>query len=104
MSIGFVLAIIVPVALVWYILDRREKKRTTAGLPRHSALRLIFAAVAILTAVFSGGCGAILMVGWVMDGMRSSDYIGWEIIAIMSLPPLIVGIFVWWLSMRRGNG
>ena len=33
--------------------------------------------------------------------MRSSNYIGWEIIAILSLPPLLVGLLVWWLAMRR---
>jgi hypothetical protein len=104
MSFGFILAVIIPIVIIWYILDWREKKRVAAGLPRHSALRLIFAAAAILTAIFSGGCGTILMIGWILDGMRSSNYIGWEIITVLSLPPFIVGIFVWWLSMRRGNG
>ena len=104
MSIGFVLLILVPVILLWYVLDRREKKRKAAGLPRHSVLRLFFATVAILTTLFTGGCGTILMIGWIMDGMRSSNYIGWEIITILSLPPFLVGILIWWLSMRRGNG
>ena len=34
---------------IWYLLDRREKVRLDTGLPRHSSLRLIFAAFAILT-------------------------------------------------------
>ncbi len=103
MSLGFLLAIVVPVALLWYFLDWREKKRVTAGLPRHSALRLIFAAAAILTAVFSGGCGAVFMIGWIMDGMRSDNYMSWEIVAMLSLPPFLIGVLIWWLSMRRGN-
>jgi hypothetical protein len=103
MTLGFFFALIIPIAIVWCILDWREKKRVTAGLPRHSALRLIFAAAAILTAVFSGGCGTILMIGWIMDGMRSSNYIGWEIVTILSLPPFLIGVLIWWLSMRRGN-
>ncbi len=104
MSIGFVLLILVPVILLWYVLDWREKKREAAGLPRHSVLRLFFATVAILTTLFTGGCGTILMIGWIMDGMRSSNYIGWEIITILSLPPTLVGILIWWLSMRRAKG
>jgi hypothetical protein len=28
-------------------------------------------------------------------------YIGWEIIAVLSLPPLLVGLLVWWLAMGR---
>jgi hypothetical protein len=71
------------------------------GLSRHSSLRLIFAAFAILTVLFSGGCGGIFLFSWIADGMRSSNYIGWEIIAILSLPPLLVGLLVWWLAMRR---
>ena len=33
--------------------------------------------------------------------MSSNNYIGWEIIAILSLPPLLVGLLIWWLAMRR---
>jgi hypothetical protein len=101
---GSILIGIFAVAIVWFILDKREQARVAAGKPRHSALRLIFAAAAILTAVFSGGCATILMIGWIMDGMRSSNYMGWEIIAFFSLPPFLIGVLIWWLSMRRGNG
>ncbi len=103
MSIVLILLIVVPVLLLWFFLDWREKKRVAAGLPRHSVIRLLFATVAILTTLFAGGCGALFLGSWIMDGMRSNNYVGWEIILVLSGPPLLVGIFIWWLSMRRGN-
>jgi hypothetical protein len=102
--IGLAFTIVIPLLLVWFILDWREKRRVLAGLPRHSIVRLFLAAAAILTTLFTGGCGAFFTFSWIMDGMRSGSYAGWEVIAILSLPPFIIGIFVWWLSMRRGNG
>ena len=86
---------------IWYLLDRREKSRLAKGLPRHSSLRLIFASFAILTVLFSGGCGGIFLASWIADGMPSNGYVGWEIIAVLSLPPLLVSLLVWWLAMRR---
>ena len=104
MMFGFILIAILIVAIVWFILDRREQSRVAAGKPRHSGLRLIFAAVAALTILFSGGCGALFLGSWIMNGMKSNDYVGWEIIGVLSLPPLLVGILIWWLSMRRAKG
>jgi hypothetical protein len=101
MTIGFLLILLLAVLGIWYLLDRREKARLERGLPRHSALRLIFASFAILTVLFSGGCGGIFFASWIADGMPKSDFVGWEIIAFFSLPPLLVGLLVWWLAMRR---
>ncbi len=104
MSMGLIFAVLVPIGLIWFILDWREKKRVAAGLPRHSTLRLMFAAAGVLTALFSGGCGALFLGDWISNGMKTNDYVGWEIIAILSLPPFFIGLLIWWLSMRRGNG
>ena len=101
MTLGSVLVLLMAVLCIWYFLDRREKARLEKGLPRHSALRLIFAAFAILTVLFSGGCGGLFLFSWIADGMSSNNYIGWEIIAVLSLPPLLVGLLVWWLALRR---
>ena len=101
MTIGSLLVLVLAVLGIWYLLDRREKARLARGLPRHSGLRLIFASFAILTVVFSGGCGGIFLIGWIADGMPGNGYVGWEIIAVLSLPPLLVGLLVWWLAMRR---
>ena len=104
MTFGLLLILLLVVLGIWYLLDRREKVRLEKGLPRHSSLRLIFASFAILTVLFSGGCGSIFLIGWVSDGARSSGYVTWEIIAVLSLPPLAIGLFVWWLAMRRKSG
>lgn len=101
MTFGFLLVLVLSVFGIWYLLNRREKARLEKGLPRHSSLRLIFASFAILTVLFSGGCGGVFLFSWIADGMSSNNYIGWEIIAILSLPPLVVGLLIWWLAMRR---
>jgi hypothetical protein len=101
MTFGPLLVLLLAVLGIWYLLDRREKARLAKGLPRHSGLRLIFASFAILTVLFSGGCGGLFLFSWIADGMSSNNYIGWEIIAVLSLPPLLVGLLVWWLAMRR---
>lgn len=48
--------------------------------------------------------GGIFLVSWIADGAPSGGYVGWEIIAVFSLPPLMIGLFVWWLAMRRKTG
>jgi len=101
MTFGTVLVFLLAVLGIWYLLDRHEKARLAKGLSRHSSLRLIFASFAILTVLFSGGCGGLFLFSWIADGMRSNNYIGWEIIAVLSLPPLLIGLVVWWLAMRR---
>jgi amino acid transporter len=101
MTFGTVLVFLLAALGIWYLLDRREKARLAKGLSRHSGLRLIFASFAILTVLFSGGCGGLFLFSWIADGMRSNNYIGWEIIAVLSLPPLLIGLVVWWLAMRR---
>ena len=82
-------------ALLWWLLDRHEKRREAAGLPRHGALRLIFAAAALLTILFSGGCGLLFLIN--QDGL----YVTWQAIAVIAGPPFAVGLLVWWLAMRR---
>ena len=104
MTLGPIFVLLLVVIGIWYLLDRRETARVAKGLARHSSLRLIFAAFAILTVLFSGGCGGIFLFSWIADGMPSSGYVGWEIIAVFSLPPLLIGLLIWWLAMRRRTG
>lgn len=101
MTFGPILVLFLIVLGIWYLLDRREKARLEKDLQRHSNLRLIFVSFAILTVLFSGGCGGIFFASWIADGMPSNGYVGWEIISVLSLPPLLVGLLVWWLAMRR---
>ena len=95
------LLVIVPVILgvvLWVLLDRHEKRRVAAGLPRHGGLRLVFAATALLTVLFSGGCALLFLIN--QDGL----YVTWEVVAIIAGPPFAVGLLVWWLAMRRKAG
>lgn len=84
-------------AVLWWLLDRHEKRRVLDGKPRHSALRLIFAAAALLTILFSGGCGLLFLIN--ADGL----YVTWQTVAVIAGPPLAVGLLVWWLAMRRSS-
>ena len=84
-------------ALLWWLLNRHEKRRAAAGKPRHSALRLVFGAAALLTILFSGGCGLLFLIN--QDGL----YVTWQAVAVIAGPPLAVGLLMWWLAMRRAN-
>ena len=82
-------------AVLWFLLDRHEKRRAADGKPYHSGLRLIFAAAAGLTMLFSGGCSLIFLAS--MDGV----YVTIPAILMIGGPPFAIGLLVWWLSMRR---
>jgi hypothetical protein len=82
-------------AILWLLLDRHERRREAAGQPRHSALRLIFGAAALLIMLFSGGCGLLFLAN--MDG----QYVTWGVVAMFAVPPFVVGAVVWLIAMRR---
>jgi hypothetical protein len=91
MILGLVLLGIV----IFVLLDRHEKRRLAAGSPRHSGLRLAFGTFALLTMLFAGGCSLLFAIN--MDG----TYVTLPAIMVLGGPPFAVGLFVWWLSMRR---
>jgi hypothetical protein len=91
----FILGIVALGVVLWFLLERHEKRRAANGKPRHSALRLIFAAAALLVMLFSGGCGLLFLAN--MDG----QYVTWQVIAILSGPPFAIALLVWWLATRR---
>ncbi len=95
MIFALILGTILLGAVLWWLLDRHEKRRVEAGKPRHSALRLIFGAAALLVILFSGGCGLLFLVN--ADGI----YVTWEAVSVIAGTPFAVGLFVWWLAMRR---
>ena len=84
-------------AVLFWLLSRHEKRRAAAGQPRHSVLRIVFGAAALLTMLFSGGCGLLFLFD------QNSQYVTWEAVAIIAGPPFAIGLLVWWLAMRRGN-
>jgi hypothetical protein len=97
MIFTLILGLLILGAVLWWLLDRHEKRRALDGKPRHSALRLILAAAALLTILFSGGCGLLFLIN--ADG----QYVTWEAVSVLSGPPLAVGLLVWWLAMRRSS-
>ena len=104
MLLSLIVLAIIAVAVAWFLLDRREDRRRAAGLSGHGGIRLMFAAAAMLLMIFSGGCSAIFLWGWIADGAPSSGYVTWEAIAVLGGPPFAAGLIVWWLSMRRKSG
>ena len=99
-----ILGVILLGAILWFLLDRHEQRRLASGRPRHSGLRLVFAAAALLIMLFSGGCSLLFLYGWIADGAPSSGYVTWEAIAVLGGPPFAIGLLAWWLSMRRKTG
>ena len=97
MIFALILGVILLGAVLWWLLDRHEKRRSAAGKPRHSALRLIFGAAALLVLLFSGGCGLLFLIN--ADG----QYVTWEAVSVIAGTPFAVSLLVWWLAMRRGN-
>ncbi|MBC8036878.1 MAG: hypothetical protein H7X89_06645 [Rhizobiales bacterium] len=78
--------------VLWLLLERHESRRAANGKPRHSGLRLIFAAAAGLTVLFSGGCSLLFL----------SQEAGFaELVLLIGGIPFAVGLLVWWLAMRR---
>jgi protein-S-isoprenylcysteine O-methyltransferase Ste14 len=100
MTALFLLIPIAAVVAIWFLLNWRESKRAAQNLPRHSGLRLVFAAVAALLVLFSGGCGALFTIDMISRG-GPDVYISYELVAVLSLPFVALGLLVWWLAMRR---
>ena len=84
MTAALILGLILLAAVLYWLLDRHEKRRASAGQLRHSALRLIFGSLALLTILFSGGCGLLFLIN--ADGL----YVTWQAVAVVAGPPLAV--------------
>ena len=63
---GMILGLVLLGVVLWWLLDRHENRRAAAGEQRRSGLRLAFAAAALLTMLFAGGCS--LLFGINADG------------------------------------
>lgn len=92
-----ILGLVVLWAVLWALLDRHEKRRAAAGQPRHSALRLAFAAAVLLILLFSGGCGLLFLVN------QDNQYVTWQAVAIVAGPPFAISLLVLWLALTRNN-
>ncbi len=96
---GFAIVGLLGLATVlWFLLERHENRRALAGKPRHSSLRLVIAAVALLLLLFAGGCSLL----FISDMSRPGPtYVTWEAVAIIGGIPFALGLFIFWLAMRR---
>lgn len=56
-------------------LSNREQKREAQGLPRHGGFRLALAVLAGLVILFSGGCGGLFLIGWLIEGAPRNSYV-----------------------------
>lgn len=83
--------------VLWVLMERHERRRAAAGLPRLSALRLVFAAAAMLTLLFSGGCGLLFLAN------QDSQYVTGEAVAVIAGPPLAFGAALAWLMLNRSE-
>lgn len=99
----FLLLLVALGAMIWFLLDRREQRFLAAGRPRHSGLRLAFAAFGILAIAFSGGCGALFSMS-LLNSNGSQQYVTWDAIAVLTLPVVAVGWLIAWLALRRKSG
>jgi hypothetical protein len=84
-------------AVLYWLLDRHEQRQQAAGQPRRGGLAVFFAAAALLVMLFSGGCGLLFLA--VQDGL----YVTWQAVAVLSGPPFVAGLLVWWLARRRNK-
>jgi NO-binding membrane sensor protein with MHYT domain len=84
-------------AVIWFILNLMEKGRAASGQPRRSAVRLVFAAIALLVMIFTGGCALLLL----PDAMKGNQYVGFDVIGMLAGIPFAVALLVFWLAMKR---
>lgn len=96
----FSLGLISCIAILWWLLNRREQRIAARGNPRLSNIRLVLAAIGMLAVLFSGGCGALFAFDLASRGGHD-QYVSFELIAVLSLPVVAVGLLIWWLAMRR---
>lgn len=84
-------------AVLYWLLARHEAREAAAGKPRRGGLAVFFAALAMMVMLFSGGCGLLFLAN--MDG----QYVTWQAVAVLSLPPFAAGLVIWFLARRRWN-
>jgi hypothetical protein len=92
-----VLGFAAAVAAIWFILNLIEKGREAKGLPRHSGLRLVFAAAFLLVMIFTGGCALIFL----PDALKGDQYISLGLVAGLAGIPFAVALLLFWALMRR---
>jgi hypothetical protein len=84
-------------AVLWALLERHQRRRAAAGARRRPGVRLVLGAAALLTILFAGGCGVLFLAN------ADDIHVTWQAVAVLSGPPIALGLLVWWLAMRGGS-
>jgi Na+/H+ antiporter NhaC len=86
--------------VIWLWLDHRERRRSTDQLPRHSGLRLVFASLAALVMLFSGGCSLLLFAVEITSG-KNYLFDGLPALLVAGAMPFLLGPVAFWLLVRH---
>ena len=86
-------------AVLWLLLERHEKRRAANGKSRHSRLRLILAAAALLAMMSIGALSLLLLLS--ISGNSGTPAVPATLIT--GGPLFLIGFLVWWLAMRRDS-
>jgi hypothetical protein len=86
------------IAVLWWLLERHERRRAGEGKPRHSGLRIFGAAVAILAALFTGGCSLFFL------GSMDGAYVNLTTVAVVGGPPFLAAALWSVVTMNRSSG
>ena len=83
--------------VLWLLLERHERRRALNGKARHSGVRLVLAAGALLAMLTIGVLSLLLL-------LSISDNPGARAMAavlVIGGPLFLIALLVWWLAMRR---
>ena len=83
--------------VLWLLLERHERRRALNGKARHSGVRLVLAAGALLAMLTIGVLSLLLL-------LSISDNPGAHAMAavlVIGGPLFLIALLVWWLAMRR---
>lgn len=92
----FILGLTFLGAVLWLLLERREGRRSARGLPRHGRARLAVAAAAMLAVLFTAATALLVF--------SSAAHFNTLAALAFGLPPMLAGLLVWHLAMRRKSG
>ena len=83
--------------VLWLLLERHESRRAVHGKSRHSGVRLVVAAGALLAMLTIGVLSLLLLTS--VSGTPGAHAMA--AVLIIGGPLFLIALLVWWLAMRR---